>query len=166
MDKTEFYNVLDISDPEEFTYYENMASLLEEDQTIEQNLIDDLLREVDFTRFRDLAKSYFEEFLNRVPDEETDLYFLADTMRRSVVGCEDPESLADAIYRFRKWYIVEPSVIDRNTGEEICVRDARYNISAAAFLGEKPEYDFHKAYNYEIDGYDVSVQDMVEGTEV
>ena len=115
MDKTEFYNVLDISDPEEFTYYENMASLLEEDQTIEQNLIDDLLREVDFTRFRDLAKSYFEEFLNRVPDEETDLYFLADTMRRSVVGCEDPESLADAIYRFRKWYIVEPSVIDRLT---------------------------------------------------
>ena len=85
MDKTEFYNVLDISDPEEFTYYENMASLLEEDQTIEQNLIDDLLREVDFTQFRDLAKSYFEEFLNRVPDEETDLYFLADTMRRSVV---------------------------------------------------------------------------------
>ena len=113
-----------------------------------------------------MAKSYFEEFLNRVPDEETDLYFLADTMRRSVVGCEDPESLADAIYRFRKWYIVEPSVIDRNTGEEICVRDARYNISAAAFLGEKPEYDFHKAYNYEIDGYDVSVQDMVEGTEI
>ena len=61
---------------------------------------------------------------------------------------------------------MEPSVIDRNTGEEICVRDARYNISAAAFLGEKPEYDFHKAYNYEIDGYDVSVQDMVEGTEI
>ena len=110
MDKTEFYNVLDISDPEEFTYYENMASLLEEDQTIEQNLIDDLLREVDFTRFRDLAKSYFEEFLNRVPDEETDLYFLADTMRRSVVGCEDPESLADAIYRFRKWYIVRGTI--------------------------------------------------------
>ena len=59
MDKTEFYNVLDISDPEEFTYYENMASLLEEDQTIEQNLIDDLLREVDFTRFSGFWRNLF-----------------------------------------------------------------------------------------------------------
>ncbi|MDO4383030.1 MAG: hypothetical protein Q4C18_00890 [Eubacteriales bacterium] len=165
MDKMELYRVLDISEPDEFTYYENMASLLEEDQLIEQNLLDDLLREVDLDHFKMLLQSYFDEFLNRIPDEESDLYFLADTMRRSVTGCEDPESISDAIYHFRKWYVITPSVRDVNTGEEICVRDARYNISAASFLGKKPEYDFRKAFDYDMDGYDVSVRDMIEAAD-
>ena len=43
MDKVRFYRVLDIESPEEFQYYENLASLLEEDEFIEENLIKDLL---------------------------------------------------------------------------------------------------------------------------
>ena len=165
MDKTELYEILDISEPEDFTYYENVAALLEEDRVIEQNLIDDLLREVNLATLKELIQSYFEEFLNRIPDDETDLYFLADTMRLSLSGCEEENQLSDAIYRFRKWYVLDPSVRDRNTGEEICVRDARYNISASNFVGEKPEYDFSKAYNFEMDGYDVSLRQMMEGAE-
>lgn len=166
MDKTEFYDILDISEPSEFSYYENVAALLEEERLIESNLIDDLLREVDFDDFRDLIKSYFEEFLNRIPEEETDLYFLADTMRRSLMGCEESKQLSDAIGRFRKWYVLEPSVQDQETGEEISVCQARYNISAAAMLGETVQYDFGKAYRFEMDGYDVSVRDMIDGVEI
>lgn len=164
MDKTQLFELLDISKPEEFSYYENVAALLEEDRVIEQNLIDDLLREVNMESFKDLIKSYFEEFLNRIPDDETDLYFLADTMRRTLMGCEEERQLSDAIYRFRKWYVLDPSVLDKNTGEEISIRDARYNISASNYVGEKPEYDFSKAYNFETDGYDVSIRQMVDGT--
>ena len=166
MDKIELYNILDISEPEDFTYYENMAALLEEERVIEQNLLDNLLDEVDFDTFRDLIKSYFEEFLNRIPEEETDLYFLADTMRRSLVGCEEPHQLSDAITRFRKWYVLDLSVRDRNTNEEISVCQARYNISAASILGEKAEYDFQNSYNFEMDGYDVSVHDMIDGVDI
>ena len=46
MDKTGLYRKLDIDTIDEFRYYENMASLLEEDDYIEVNLIRDLLREV------------------------------------------------------------------------------------------------------------------------
>ena len=137
--------------------------LLEEDQTIEQNLIDDLLREVDFTRFRNLAKSILKNS-NRVPDEETDLYFLADTMRRSSpVGCEIRKawrmpftgSGSEASWSLRS-SIEIPG--------EICVRDARYNISAATFLGEnRNTISYRRPTTTRLTGNnDVSVQDMVE----
>ena len=37
MDKTIFYTILDIDNPAEFQFYENMAALLEEDEYIETN---------------------------------------------------------------------------------------------------------------------------------
>ena len=43
MDKTVLYRKLDIDTIDEFRYYENLASLLEEDDFIEENLIIDLI---------------------------------------------------------------------------------------------------------------------------
>ena len=43
------------------------------------------------------------------------------------------------------------------TGSELSVRDARYNIVAAGFLGEKTDYDFRNALDYSVEGYDVRI---------
>ena len=169
MDKTELYRKLDIDTIDEFRYYENLAALMEEDDYIESNLIRDLLREVDKKVFAEHLDSFYEQFLEHIPDNESELYITVDTIGRAMSGmiAEDMSSddisvLADEIERFRKWYVHDLNVRDRISGEDISVRDARYNIIAAGFLGDKCDYDFHNALGYTVDGYDVRISGFSE----
>ena len=164
MDKTGLYRKLDIDTIDEFRYYENMAALLEDDDYIEENLIKDLIREVDKSVFAEHMDSFYEQFLNNLPDDETELYITVDSIRRAMTGLiaedmtdEDISALAEEIVRFRKWYVHDLNVFDRIRGEELSVRDARYNILAAGFLGKKYDYDFRTALDYTVEGYDVRI---------
>ena len=168
MDKIILYRKLDIDTIDEFKFYENLAALMEEDEYIEENLIRDLLREVDIEVFAEHMDSFFDTFLNNIPDDETELYMTVDGAGRALTGMiadgmtdEDINALAEEIARFRKWYVHDLNVFDRKTGEELSVRDARYNIMAAGFLGESYDYDFRTALNYSIDGYDVRISDFI-----
>lgn len=168
MDKVRFYQVLDIDKPEEFRYYENLAAMLEEDEFIEENLIRDLLKDVDKEKLAEHFDSYFEEFLKHIPDKETELYITVDSLRRAFDGmiyegmsAEDINHLASEIARFRKWYVHDLNVFDRLKGEELSVRDARYDIAAAKLLGDDADHDFRLALDYELDGFDVRVADMI-----
>lgn len=169
MDKTTFFNILDIDYAEEFQYYENLAALLEADDYIENNLLRDLFKDVDFNILADCLDNYFEEFLKSVPDEDTELYITIDSIKRSFIGMmtDSPTSdeiavLSDEIVRFRKWYVLDSLVIDRKNGNEISVRDARYDIQACRLLGESYDYDFRPACDYHIEGYDVKLSDIIE----
>lgn len=168
MDKVRFYHILDIDSPDEFTYYENLAALLEEDEFIEQNLIRDLLRDVDKERLAEHFDSYFESFLGHVPDSESELYITVDSIRRAFEGMiyedmsdEDIARLASEISKFRKWYVHDLKVFDRKSGDELSVRDARYDIAAAKLLGDSTDHDFRLALDYELDGFDVRIADML-----
>jgi hypothetical protein len=162
MDKTLLYKKLDIDTIDEFRYYENLASLLEEDDFIEENLIRDLIKDVDKEVLAEHMDAFYEQFLNNLPDEETELYLTVDSIGRAMAGLissdmtsEDISALAEEISRFRKWYVHDLNVYDRLTGTELSVRDARYNYLAAGFLGEKTDYDFRSALDYSVEGYDV-----------
>ena len=164
MDKTGLYRKLDIDTIDEFRYYENLAALLEEDDYIEENLIRDLIREVDKSVLAEHMDSFYEQFLNNLPDDETEMYITVDSIGRAMTGMiaedmtdEDITALADEIARFRKWYVHDLNVYDRIKGEELSVRDARYNILAAGFLGEKYDYDFRTALDYSVEGYNVRI---------
>lgn len=170
MDKTIFYTLLDIDKAEDFEYYENFAALMESDEYIENNLIKDLLSDVDLEKFVDLMDSYFEELLKIVPDKETDLYITVESIKRALCGMvdsgtakEDLGILADELQRVRKWFVHDLLAFDMNTAEEVSVRDAIYNTVAAKYLNKEANYDFRLACNFEIDGYDVRVSDMIEG---
>lgn len=162
MDKTELYRKLDIDTIDEFKYYENLASLLEEDDYIEENLIKDLIREVDKEVLAEHMDSFYEQFLGNLPDDETELYLTVDSIGRALTGLishdmdsEDIALLASEIVRFRKWYVHDLNVSDRITGNALSVRDARYNYLAAGFLGEPVDYDYRNALGYSVEGYDV-----------
>ena len=164
MDKTVLYRKLDIDTIDEFRYYENLASLLEEDDFIEENLIRDLIREVDKEVLAEHMDSFYEQFLGNLPDDETELYLTVDSIGRAMTGLissdmtdDDISALAEEISRFRKWYVHDLNVFDRLTGSELSVRDARYSILAAGFLGEKTDYDFRSALDYSVEGYDVRI---------
>ena len=159
MDKTELYRKLDIDTIEEFRYYENLAALLEEDDYIEGNLIRDLIREADKSVLAEHMDSFYEQFLNHIPDDETELYITVDSIGRAMTGmiaedmtADDVTVLADEIERFRKWYVHDLNVYDRIKGENLSVRDARYNIIAAGFL----------ALDYTVEGYDVRISGFSE----
>lgn len=165
MDKTQFYDVLNIDNPEEFTYFENVAALYEEDSLIESNLIYHLLKDIDFELLYDSTKTYFDEFLNIVPDFESELYLLVDSIGRMLLGKMEQKGnddniriLADEIYKFRKWYSLDKLVFDKNNKEDISVRDARYNFQAAKLLNEDYSCDFRLALDYDLEGFDVNLE--------
>ena len=173
MDKIRFYRILDIDSADEFSYYENLAALLEEDDFIEENLIKDLMRSVDKEKLAEHMDSYFDGFLDHLPDNETDLYILVESIGRAFSGLiydgmsdSDIEALASEIARFRKWYVHDQNAFDRLTGEETSVRDARYGIAAAKLLGEKADYDFRSALDYGLDGFDVRIADMIDPSDL
>ena len=168
MDKTQLYKKLDIEDASEFKYYENLSALLEEDDHIEENLIRDLIKDVSKDHLAEHMDSFFESFLGNIPDDENDLYLLVDSIGRAMTGLisedmaqEDINALASEIFRFRKWYIHESNVFDKLRREETSVRDARYEIVAAGFLGEDTDFDFRTALDYGLDGYDIRITDVM-----
>lgn len=165
MDKTQFYNLLNIENTEEFTYYENVAALFEEEKMIESNLIFDLLKDIDFEFLFDSCKTYFEDFLQNIPDFESEFYILVDSIKMQMLGRlqnkgsdDDLRTLADEICKFRKWYSLDKLVFDKIANEEISVRDARYNFLAAKLLGEEYSCDFRLALDYDLEGYDVNLE--------
>lgn len=168
MTKSELYRILDIDDPSEFIYYDNHAALLEEETYIEPELISDILVSVEADLLLDMSNTYFDDFLKSIPDEEADLYMLVENMKKVFIGLIGKEInedsaiiLADEIVKFRKWYTLDQLAYERNSGKEVSVRDARFDILAAKYTDEKFDYDFENALDYEIEGYDVSVADML-----
>ena len=168
MDKIRFYRVLDIDSAEEFQYFENLSALLEEDEYIEENLIKDLIRGVDIEKFAENMSSYFDAFLDHLPENETDLYVMVESIGRVFDGLimedmsdADINALASEIVKFRKWYVHDLNTVNRLTGEESSVRDARFDIAAAKLLGEEADYDFRPALDYDIEGFDVRIADLI-----
>lgn len=169
MDKRELYEILDIDKPDDFEYYENLADLFEADDTIDNALIEELLAEVDMETFAELQDSYFDEFLKMIPDSETDFYVTVDTIKRSIAGLmndnmddEEIRELANAITGFRDWYVHKMLVFDLDTGAELSVRDAVFNINGSGFTGDKCNYDFRSALDYDADSYEVKVRDIID----
>lgn len=169
MDKIEFYRILDIDRPVDFKFYENLASLMEENAYIDENLLIDLIRNIDKETLAELTEAYFDEFLRVIPDEYTDLYITVETARRALTGAlaeemtdEEVRSYAGLIGKFRKWYSLDSLVADRLAGEKISVRDARYNFIAAGLLGTELDYNFEEALGFDSEGYTVRLADIID----
>lgn len=166
MDRKRLYEVIDIEDPSEFKYYENLASLLEAEEMIEEDLIEELVKDLDMTMLAELFDSYFAEFSRHVPEEENDLLLASETAKDQLLSAlheemtpEDYHRLAEALYRFRKWYVLDKRVRNELTGEDVSVRDARYDMAASKLIGSETSYDFTDA-GYAEDGYDILVSDL------
>lgn len=166
MDRKRLYEVIDIEDPSEFKYYENLAALLEAEEMMEEDLIEELVKDLDMTMLAELFDSYFAEFSRHIPEEESELLLAMETAKdqlfslmREEMTTEDYHALAEALYRFRKWYVLDKRVRNEETGEDVSIRDARYDMAAAKLIGSETSYEFTEA-GYADDGYDVLVSDL------
>ena len=175
MDKRELYAFLDIENPAEFEYFENLADFLECDEELEFTDVAELFDGVDKDTLAQLCDNYFEEISGFVPGSQTEVFTIFENVRRALVGmcrnCMEDENLktklTEELERFRRWYSMESEAycIDMGTMEEtkLPLRDA----IAASRLEEiegnanKYEYDFSECMDYPLDEYIVSLGDML-----
>lgn len=175
MNKEQLFELLDIESGEDFEYFENFADLVENSQDIDGNLMLQLLEEIDLTVLSELCENYFDEILDNVPDDQTEVYILLTNIKNALMGMagaipenEDDDNLmarlADELSNFKLWYCEESKVQCKHEKTSdittIPVRDALVLYKLEKLGGETYFYDFSEALDYELDEYVMSYADM------
>ena len=86
MDKKAFYELVDIETPDDFKFYDNIENLIESDEEWDIDILSPLLSEIPSDVIVELIDEYFNNLLDRLPDEETDLYTLIYNVSRTMKG--------------------------------------------------------------------------------
>jgi len=172
MDKELLYQLLDIEEPGDFQYFENLAALLECDEYIEYDELYILFKEVDKDILAQLIHDYFEELSDFIPEDAAELFILMDKIKLSLMGMarnSEEENilsgLTEELNRFRLWYSLDSSVIcrtiDGGREEEHCLRDALAVARLEKLEGDKYTYDFSACTDYPLDDYIMSFSDII-----
>ena len=183
MTKEELLELLDIEHGSEFTYYENIAELLEAEVEIGADPILQVLKEVDFKVFAEILESYFFDIMDKMPQDDVDIYNILESTKRTMIalaeasGKED-DSLEDetgesAIYRlaefidsFHNYYSLQPNcqVKDRDTGKtEIKpLRDALSDNRLAILYNKEYDFNFDDAKDFNLDEFIVGIGDLYD----
>ncbi len=163
MDFEQLLGLLDIESPEEFQYFENFADLVETEEDIPLEAVYPLLQQVDSAVLEEITTEYFEDLLDVVPEDSTDLYILLDNIKNSLMGMarstleESTGHFAEELLRFAQWYTQESQVPCHNldTGEETLLPLCQALVLARLekIDGERYGYDFTSCLGYELDEY-------------
>lgn len=166
---------LELEDPSEFEYFENLADLMETDMEIEPETMYQLLEAVDMEVMGEMIENYFSEILNALPEDAVEMYTLLDSVRLAFVGMakhlEEERDLvlfADELTRFRNWYSLYSTVWVREIVEEVPrekelpLRDALTLVRMEQLGGEKYDYIFEEALDFEMDQYTVAFADLAQ----
>ncbi len=171
MNYKELLQFLEIENGNEFEYFENIADLFESEQDIEEEALYKLFNEVDYMAIIEIIENYFEDIMNALPDDSTEIYTLFETIKITLIGLlqslEEEVALVhlcEEILRFRTWYSVLQSVECKNisTGEtfSVSIRDALSLARIEKLEGDKYQYDFEECMDYKIEEYIMSYGDM------
>lgn len=177
----QLYEFLDIEHGGQFEYFENFADLVETPETIDDDTLFALMREVELKTFAELCESYFYETLESVPGDQIDLYNLLENIKRSLIGLseaadvaktEDPNEekdmlkLSDELNRFRRWFtgdsVVECRDVMSGKAEFLTVRDALTTSRLEKLNKDEHLYDFSRALDYPIEEYIMTMADLAE----
>lgn len=167
---------LELEDPSDFEFFENLAELMETDMEIESETMYQMLEAVDMEVMGELLESYFQEILESLPEDAMEMYTLLDSVRMALVGMskhlEEERDLvlfADELTRFRNWYSLDSTVWVREIAEkkplrekEMPLRDALTLVRMEQLGGEKYDYIFEEAMDFEMEQYTVTFADLTE----
>lgn len=164
---------LDLEEAGQFEYFDNIADLVEADVEIPAESIYALFSEIEMSGFIELLNQYFEDILESVPEDSVELYTLLETVKMALVGMasnieeeKDLILLADEFYRFRNWYSLDSKILvhqeekDLTHEKELSLRDALTLSRMEKLGGEKFEYTFDEAIDFEMDEYSMSFADL------
>ena len=169
MTKTELLELLDLEHGSEFTYYENIAELLEAESDIGVDAIYEVLMEADLTTFAEIAESYFYDIMERMPDNDVDIYNILEAVKRNLVALSEKGAvlkLAEELDSFHKYYSLMDNCIvtDREAGrmEKKSLRDAISDNRLAIMDNKQLDFDLEGAKDYVVEEYIVGFNDLYE----
>ena len=178
MDLKELLEYLDIDSPEDLEYFENMADLMESEEEIPVETLKDLFSDADMEQVSAIITEYFDDVLEHVPDRETEIYSLLNTVRLSLAGMaknidDDDElfSFAEEFERVHQWYALDSVVkcakteeggLDDGAVSEMTLRDALATYRMEKLGEEENEYDFEECLDFEMDEYTMTFAELME----
>lgn len=173
MNYEELMKFLDIEEPREFQYYENVADFLENDQKISDEAIYKLFSQVDFENLKEILDNYFEEMQEFFPEDAIDFFTLINTIHMFLVGmisnCKEENDIVvfvEELIKFRNWYSRDSEVFCKNLKNHdesvITVRDAITLKRLEKLGGDEYRFDFNNCLNYELNEYVISFADLAE----
>lgn len=166
--------ILEIAEPEEFEYFENMADLIECEYTISDAAIANLFRYVDGETLAELIENYFSDILEHLPENQDEIYLLINNIGMNLIGLakgkEEEEEhnlavLAEEFNKFKMWYLFDTEVVceDPKYGETLVlpVAEAIAEYRSEPSTKKKSVYNFEQALNYQLSDYVMSFGELV-----
>jgi len=164
MDYEELLKILEIDSPQEFTFFEQIAEIVECESYIPLDTLTHFFPETDKDSLIELIEGYFEDILKCVPDSQTEFYTLLTMIGQALSGLAQSEDrdegmahFSEEFYKFRNWYSIESEVhcVDVVDGKtlDIPVAQALTLYRSERITGEEYRYDFSEALDYPIDEY-------------
>ena len=176
MTKKELLDILGLEDGSEFSFFENMADLLEYDEEIPAEALAPVLAEADMEVFTELVETYFQDLSEHMPDQDVDIYNILEAEKRTLTdlarGVASGEEnglhrLADELERFHGWYSLTDNCVctddETGVGEAMPVRDAVGHYRLSKMDGRSLSFDFDEALRYEVDDYIVTFGELTAG---
>ncbi len=171
MDLNELMEMLEIDEPSEFEYFENLADLIESDETIPEETLFQLFSQTYHKTVAELIHNYFDDMLEAMPESSTEMFTLLENIKRSLIGLlqtSEEESLlrhfVEELFRFKTWFCFESEVGCKSLsgGEEksLPLRDALILSRLEKMEEDEFQYDFEDCLKYEIDEYIMSFADL------
>ncbi|MCL2436446.1 MAG: hypothetical protein FWD00_00240 [Clostridiales bacterium] len=170
MDLKTLLEVLDIERPEQFVYFDNFADMIEMDMDIPVETLYALVSRVPENIMGELITEYFDDMLEHMQEDETELYTLLETIKMALLGLASNAKgeraagqLADEIHRFRDWFKFEKNVscqdVSGKKREDLSIFEA-----ITLHRGDKLDkpggsgytFDFEKCLDYELEEYALS----------
>lgn len=171
----ELMEMLNMENPADFQYFEQLADLLEYDDEIPYDLFYTVLSEVESETMGELIENYMDELSDNLPEHTTDLFTLVETIKQRLLllaqDLEIPETrrtFTEELFRFRLWYTRPDAVLVDGAA---CSLLEAITLQRAEKLGEnKHQYDLEDCIDYELEEITMNLGefspiDIVENSE-
>lgn len=157
MTKEELFELLEIDDPSEVEYFEQLADLIETEDEIDCEDLHTALSQVSAMTMGEFAENYFDEILKALPDNAEDIYSTFSSIQQRLMMLSESldedagarYELSEEIENFRDWYH-NPELVEID-GNPASVFEAVFQCRADKLSGEEHEYEFINALDYNMD---------------
>lgn len=178
MEYDELLEMLDITEAEEFQYFEHFADLMECEEHISYDALFELLSRADAHALDEIVENYFDEIANGLPDDSTEAFTFLKSLSMSLRGMlkpvinddEDADrsmvAFVEEVNRFRAWYMIDSTIecTNRETGrtQELTFFEALVLARTEKLSNEETIYNFDDGIDYTLDEYVMSFADAFE----
>ena len=158
---------LDIEEGESFAYFDQFAALMETPLEIDDTSFAELILMADRESLPEMVRSFFEDIIKGVPDDNMELYSLLESRRDALEALSlrmegrDAILFSNELYSFREWFQEPESVLCTPEGPggyplRVSPCEALMLYREESFSGIKYDYDYSGAELLEMDDHILS----------